>query len=314
MKKLGKLTIFFAILVVMVGCSNNGGKKEVTGESSGDSKQVSKVLFSGDDLIEAEEVAATRDEVILVDCRGEDNAKKGTIEGATAIAWQGLSDVESVKQGDYQWGLVYQAPELAKRLGEAGLSKEANLVLFSDGVDGWGEDGRILWTLKQAGYTKAKMVDGGLMALKEAGLKSTKKVTKLAPVEGKSQSLDKSHSIETKELEANLKDYKLVDVRSKEEFKGATKYGEAKGGHLPEAINLAYTDLFQETGYLKSNEAIEKLAKEAGLEKDDKIVTYCTGGIRSAYMELILSSIGYNQVKNYDGSYYTWSANNEVQK
>jgi thiosulfate/3-mercaptopyruvate sulfurtransferase len=52
---------------------------------------------------------------------------------------------------------------------------------------------------------------------------------------------------------------------------------------------------------------------DAGLEPDDEIVTYCTGGIRSAFMQLMMEMEGYQKVKNYEGSYYNWAAVNEVE-
>ena len=54
--------------------------------------------------------------------------------------------------------------------------------------------------------------------------------------------------------------------------------------------------------------------EEAGIAKTDKIVTYCTAGIRSAYMQLILEMCGFENSMNYDESYYRWSASQEVEK
>lgn len=51
----------------------------------------------------------------------------------------------------------------------------------------------------------------------------------------------------------------------------------------------------------------------AGLAKTDNIVTYCTAGIRSAYMQLILEMCGYENTWNYDESYYRWCACQEVE-
>ena len=85
----------------------------------------------------------------------------------------------------------------------------------------------------------------------------------------------------------------LGNVRADEEYDGETLYGEAKGGHLPGAIHIRYTDLFQKSGMLKSNAEITKMFEDAGITKDDKVVTYCTAGIRSGYMQLILEMCGF---------------------
>ena len=53
---------------------------------------------------------------------------------------------------------------------------------------------------------------------------------------------------------------------------------------------------------------------DAGISKDDKIVAYCTGGIRSAYMQLVLEMAGYENTWNYDQSYWRWAVVGEVEK
>lgn len=120
-------------------------------------------------------------------------------------------------------------------------------------------------------------------------------------------------NITTEELKKNYDQYKIIDVREKEEYDGATKYGEARGGHLPNAINITFNQLYNEDGTIKSSKEIEKILEKAGIKKDDRIVTYCTAGIRSAHMTLALENAGYKNVQNYDASFYEW-AGDEVNK
>ena len=98
------------------------------------------------------------------------------------------------------------------------------------------------------------------------------------------------------------------------EYEGATLYGEAQGGRLPGAINIPYTELFQEDGTLKSNEEITLMYEENGIKKDDQVVTYCTGGIRSAYAQLVLEMCGYENTYNYCQSFWRWAVVGEVEK
>lgn len=92
-------------------------------------------------------------------------------------------------------------------------------------------------------------------------------------------------NITTEELKKDYDQYKIIDVREKEEYDGATKYGEARGGHLPNAINITFNQLYNEDGTIKSSKEIEK----------------------------ILENAGYKNVQNYDASFYEW-AGDEVNK
>ncbi|MEG1958083.1 MAG: rhodanese-like domain-containing protein, partial [Lachnospiraceae bacterium] len=252
--------------------------------------------------------------IVFVDARGEKAAAKGTIKGAIAIAWQYLATCEDGKSGDENWGCILDTKRLSERLGEMGLSKDKEIILFAAAQDGWGDDGRIAWELIAAGYENVKMVDGGIAALEAAGVEMQKGGTKPEAVEVTIDTIDETHVMNTKELADNYDTYKVVDVRADEEYKGETLYGEEKGGHLPKAIHIRYTDLFHEDSTLKSNADITTMFEDAGITKEDQIVTYCTAGIRSGYMELILEMCGFEHVKNYDESYYRWCAIEDVEK
>lgn len=306
-KKVLFIVLALILTFSMVACNNVATNSETVTKKS---------VFTGEYIVDANYVKEhiEDDNVILMDARGEDAAKKGTIEGAVTTTWQNLSNVESAKQGEYEWGLILEPEELSKKLGNLGLSKDKEIILFAEGPNGWGEDGRILWTLKAAGYENLKMVDGGLDALKAVGLNKSKDVNKLDPVEVEIDALDYKRVIDTKELEVSFDDYIILDVREDKEYNGGVHYGEAKGGHLPGAVQVRFTDLFDEDGYLKSNEEITSIFEDANIKKTDKVVAYCTAGIRSAYMQLIMEMLDYEVVKNYDGSYYTWCAQNEVEK
>ena len=117
----------------------------------------------------------------------------------------------------------------------------------------------------------------------------------------------------TEELQKNYDIYKIVDVRTDEEYNGAILYNEAQGGHLPGAIHIRYTDLFQEEGTLKPNKELIQMFEEAGLRKEDRIVAYCTGGIRSAYVQLVLEMCGFENSYNYDQSFWRWAVVGEVE-
>ena len=58
----------------------------------------------------------------------------------------------------------------------------------------------------------------------------------------------------------------------------------------------------------KSNEQLIKVADRKGLNQKDEVVVYCHSGVRSAHTTFVLTQLlGFENVKNYDGSWTEWS-------
>ena len=317
MKKSWKiLSIVFVLVLLMAGCATS--TEDVTSGSQKDGYSAVSEAFEGEYLVTAEYVKEhMKDEnVLIVDCRGEKPVKKGTPEGAIAVTWQDICtcDKSYGAAGDEGWGKIPEASDLEKRLGELGITKEKQIIMVGETTDGWGDDARVLWELVAAGYEEVKMVDGGFTALKRADVPMQKGASEPTPGNVTIDAIDMTYVMETEELTENYDEYVVLDVRTKKEYNGATKHGEAKGGHLPGAIFFPYTEIFEKDDTLKTNDEIIAMLEDVGVSKEDKIVTYCTGGIRSAYVQLVLEMCGYENTWNYDQSYWRWCVVNDVEK
>lgn len=267
--------------------------------------------FTGDFVISAADLKTKIDAnetLTLVDTRGI-KATAETAKNAITISWPEISNMPGAGKAGHARPLDDAA--ISKKLGEVGLGVDDQIVLFSDGhvSGGWGDDGRIAWQLIQAGYTNVKMVNGGLTAMKAAGI-----ATQTGPSARKAKEVSVTvdtitHDFTTEALlnEVKAGTVKVVDVRANAEYDGATLYGETSGGHIKGAIHIRFTDLFKYDGTLKSVSELTKMFEEAGLQTTDKIATYCTGGIRSAYMQLVLQMCGFTDSHNYAESAYRWS-------
>jgi len=132
------------------------------------------------------------------------------------------------------------------------------------------------------------------------------------PEEFSIAALDKELTASTEWILERQGEIKIVDSRSSKEFEGAVDYGEKRGGHLPEAINIPFKEVLRDDATVKSQEELEKLFAEAGLKPEDEIVVYCTAGIRSAHLTLILRMAGFENARNYDASYYEWAGNEQL--
>ena len=314
-KTLRLLGILFMMFVFMVGCGKEENPEPNVDENNAVTEETG---FTGEYVVTAEYVKEhmSDENVLLIDCRGKKSAEKWTIEGAIATDWKELCtcDESYGKSGDEGWGKIPEAADLAERLGALGITKDKEIITLGHTTEGWGDDARILWELVAAGYENVKIVDGGIDAVKAAGAATQKGGSEPVAAEVTIDAIDMAHVMGTEELAANYEEYVVLDVRTQKEYEGATKHGEAKGGHLPGAIYFPYLDLFEEDGTLKSNEEIVAMLDAAGVTEDDKIVAYCTGGIRSAYTQIVLEMCGYENSYNYDQSYWRWCVVNDVEK
>lgn len=252
--------------------------------------------------------------VKLVDTRGTDAVKKsGTIKGASAMTWQQISNTPAtggVNPGEAGFARSLSAKGMSKALGKLGLGVNDKIILISDGyaTGGWGDDGRVAWQLIQCGYKNVHIVSGGVSALKKAGMKTTKSVVTRKAKKVTIKKVDTtSHDITTAKLKKNYSKYTIIDSRTATEYNGAQDYGETKGGHLKGAVNIPFASMFNKDGTLKSKAALTKMFEKKGITKNKYVVTYCTGGIRSGYMQLILQQLGYKHTYNYAESVYRWS-------
>jgi len=308
MKKLALLLAVIMLCGAVFGCT----AKSATPATSADAAPA----FTGKYIVDAQYVLdnLNNTNILLVDARGEDAAKAGTVQGAIAVTWQLFASVGDGASGDAMWGTILDTERLSAALSQTGISPDREIILFADAQKGWGADGRILWELVAAGFPNVKMVNGGYDALVAAGVPTATEAAAFTPADVVISAIDATHVINTDALVADYDSFKVVDVRTQKEYDGAADYGEAKGGHLPGAVLVPFTDFFRADGTLKSNDEITALFEAAGVAKTDKIVTYCTKGIRSAYAQLILEMCGFATTQNYDESYYRWSASQEVEK
>jgi thiosulfate/3-mercaptopyruvate sulfurtransferase len=108
---------------------------------------------------------------------------------------------------------------------------------------------------------------------------------------------------------------KLVDVRSPQEFTGERTHmpdypqeGTLRGGHIPTARSIPWGRAANADGTFKTAQELRAIyEKEHGLAPGDNVITYCRIGERSSHTWFVLTYLlGYNKVRNYDGSWTEW--------
>ncbi|MDB9313924.1 rhodanese-like domain-containing protein [Spirulina sp. CS-785/01] len=230
------------------------------------------------------------------------------IKNAQRVQWQEFSQSDAPHRGK----LWADRETLEDKIQQLGIKSDHPVVVFGSPLQGWGESGRIVWMLRTLGHSQAYLVDGGITALFDAGVEeSQESAVESGNIEQGTFTIqfNPQWTIDREQFKAQWEADEVIplDTREPREFRGATPYGERRGGHVPGAVSLYYKTLLGEDGRLLPREEIEQLLGEKGINSEDTLVAYCTGGIRSAWVTAVLADLGY-RVQNYPGSMWEWSA------
>jgi thiosulfate/3-mercaptopyruvate sulfurtransferase len=242
----------------------------------------------------------------VLDARDAQKFEAGHLPGAISLPWVDLAQMPKSP--------LARPPEaMAALLSTKGVRSDAWVVIYGAGRDGFGEEGRLFWTLSYLGHSRLSVLDGGLPAWVGAGLEVSTEGP--APPAGKFQAeVNAAVRVDKAAVRAALAkgEVKVLDVREADEFTGAKKYGEPRGGHIPGAINLPWKQLMRDDGTALPRSQLLKLLQARGLSPSDAVIVYCTGGVRSGFAFLALKAAGFKSVANYDGSFWEWSSDSAL--
>jgi thiosulfate/3-mercaptopyruvate sulfurtransferase len=80
----------------------------------------------------------------------------------------------------------------------------------------------------------------------------------------------------------------------------------ARGGAIPGAVHLEWTQNLDDKGFLKNADELKQMYADRNISPDHEVIPYCQGGYRAAHTFLALRLIGYTRVRNYLGSWGEW--------
>jgi thiosulfate/3-mercaptopyruvate sulfurtransferase len=233
----------------------------------------------------------------------------GHVPGSICLRWQQFSQSQSPNKGK----LIDDREILQNKLRAIAIRNDKPVLVVGNPADAchFGEEGRIVWMLRTLGHPAAAFVDGGYPALREADIPTTLEITQPEPGDFVVNPTA-TWTIAGEELRRKLafeeEPPTLIDTRSPREYAGTPVYGEKRGGHVPGAIHFHFKDLLDERGYLRPQEDILQQLQNLGIDRNTPVVTYCTGGVRSAFFTSVLTDLGFPDAKNYPGSMWEWAA------
>jgi thiosulfate/3-mercaptopyruvate sulfurtransferase len=232
---------------------------------------------------------------------------QGHVAGAVGWNWQ------TQLQDNIRRDLIDKAT-LERLLGDSGISNDTTIVLYGDNNNWFAA--YAFWQLKYYGHKDVRLMNGGRKKWVEEKRPLTTDAPKLTPATYRATGPDESLRARKEEVSAIL-DKKarghLVDVRSVDEFTGkiiappGMSETAQRAGHIPGAANIPWAQAANEDGTFKSADALKQLYQGKGVNGNGEVIAYCRIGERSSHTWFALKYLlGYDNVKNYDGSWTEW--------
>jgi thiosulfate/3-mercaptopyruvate sulfurtransferase len=238
----------------------------------------------------------------------------GHIPGAVKIDWH--TDLNDPVQRDYVDG-----ERFAELLGSKGIARDTTVVIYGDKNNWWAA--YALWVFTLFGHEDVRLLDGGRDKWIAEGRELTKDKPVITPVEypivERDDTVIRAFKDDVLAHLALVDSGKgaLIDVRSPEEFSGVRTEipgypteGALRAGHIPSAASVPWARAAAPDATFKRRAELESIyLGDAGLKEGDDVIAYCRIGERSSHTWFVLTHLlGFENVRNYDGSWTEWGS------
>jgi thiosulfate/3-mercaptopyruvate sulfurtransferase len=222
-----------------------------------------------------------------------------------AVGWNWTSQLADGVRRD-----IATKEDLGELLSQSGIGPDTTIVLYGDNNNwfaAWA-----YWQLKLFGLRDVRILNGGRKYWLDNGLPVTTDVPTYSPTGIQLGDPDFSLRAFRDDVLPRLGDpnLALVDVRSPAEFNGEViappgmSETAQRAGHIPGAASIPWAQTVREDGTFKSREELAALYEGKGITGDKDIIAYCRIGERSSHSWFVLHELlGYQRVRNYDGSW-----------
>ena len=230
----------------------------------------------------------------------------GHIEGAVKIDWH--TDLNDEVLRDYVDGEGF-----ARLMSAKGISRDSTVVIYGDKSNWWAA--YALWVFTLFGHEDVRLLDGG----RDKWIAEDRPLTTDVPQpETTGYPVVERNDAPIRAYLTDVLDHfgnPLIDVRSADEYTGARTHmpaypeeGALRGGHIPSAVSVPWARAAAEDGTFRSRDELDAIYRgEAGLNEGDDVVAYCRIGERSSHTWFVLQHLlGFENVRNYDGSWTEW--------
>ena len=245
-------------------------------------------------------VVAESDEDVLL-------YETGHIPGAVKIDWH--ADLNDPVDRDY-----VNADAFAELMRTKGITRDTTIVFYGDNFNWWAA--YAMWVCSLFGHADVRLLDGGRQKWAAEGRELTRVLPEPARTDYPVVARDDATIRAFKEdVLAHLGNGRLVDVRSPGEYSGELTHmpdypqeGAIRGGHIPTADSVPWKTAANDDGTFRTADELRRIYQESkGLSPADDVIAYCRIGERSSHTWFVLTHLlGFEKVRNYDGSWVEW--------
>jgi thiosulfate/3-mercaptopyruvate sulfurtransferase len=233
----------------------------------------------------------------------------GHISGALKLDWQ------TQMQQELNRDFVDKAG-FEKLCSERGITEDMTVVFYGDVNNWYATYG--FWLFKYFGHNDVRVMDGGRAKWEAEGRPYTREVPTVEPTKYIAKEPDSSIRAFRDEVlrHVETKSGPMVDVRSNAEYTGELLHaigypqeGAQRAGHIKGARNVPWGTAVNPDGTFKSAEQLRELYGAQGVDGSKPTIAYCRIGERSSHTWFVLKYLlGYDDVRNYDGSWTEWGS------
>lgn len=247
--------------------------------------------------------------VRVVDCRftfeGDGRAAylAAHLPGAVHCDWSRDLSAPPPPSGHPQHMLL-GAPEFERAMARLGISNDTQVLAYD--AEGGHHAARLWLALRRYGHDRFAVMDGGIQKWQREGRPVESADVRVAPATFNARPRDGVIATKEEVLAAVRTGVPwLLDVRRDAEYTGE-ELRAARGGHIPGAVNVLWKDALNDDWTLRDADALEEMYANAGFGAETSAVTYCQAGVRAAFTNLVLTALGHEDVRTYDGSWEEW--------
>ena len=246
--------------------------------------------------------------VRVIDCATVEAYRRAHIDGAVHNPKHYYIKEEGSREGGAGM-FVMPAGAFEDLMGSLGIDNDTLVVTYDD------NNGlvatRLWWALNYYGHTNTKVLNGGWhrwvsesRSITFHGARPERKTFMAAAPNAGIHASKAALSGEVGGANCHI-----LDVRTDGEWDGSNSRGNARVGRVPGSRHLEWVRFVARTDdrkFLPADE-LQELLDAAGIDRTKPVITYCQGGIRAAHAAFVLTLLGYEDVKVYDGSMYEWA-------